>query len=410
MENGRSAAPKFSPRTGPGTAFSAIGYYFARDLHRATGRPIGVIESLKGGTPAEAWTSLSGLKKDPSLAHHVANHEKIVADFAARQAVFPKEQENFMAAMKAWNAEFEKPLREAEAKWKIEADRAKAEGRNSPPKPRPPKPRPVAPQPPDGGFSAPANLFNAFIAPLMPYAINGVIWYQGESNGDNLPEAVEYATLFPRLITDWREKWAEGDFPFLYVQLANFKPAPKTPSEGNWAWVREAQLKTLSLPKTGMASAVDVGNPDDIHPASKIDIGRRLALAARSVAYGENIVHSGPIYEAMKVEGNRIRLTFTQLGGGLEIGVPPWTPDGKKPLPSTELKGFGIAGADQKFVWATARIEGNSVVVSSPEVPSPVAVRYGWADNPGGNLYNKEGLPASPFRTDDWPAPLTTVR
>jgi sialate O-acetylesterase len=386
--------------------FSAVGYYFARDLRKATGRPVGMIASFKGGTPAEAWTSLSGLKKDPALAHHVADHEKIVSEYAANQAAFPKLQQEFLAAMKEWNAKYEQPLKEAEDQWKIAADQAKAAGRPAPPKPQPPQPRPPAPKPADGGFGAPGNLFNALIAPLIPYAINGVIWYQGESNGDNLAEAVEYATLFPRMITDWREKWGEGDFPFLFVQLANFKPAPKTPSEGNWPWVREAQLKTLALPNTGMASAVDVGNPDNIHPASKFNVGQRLALAARGVAYHEKIVDSGPLYESMTVEGNSIRVKFRETGGGLKLGVPPWTPDGTTPQVSKELKGFGIAGSDQKFVWANARIDGDTVVVSSPEVASPVAVRFGWADNPGGNLYNSAGLPASPFRTDSWPAPL----
>jgi len=383
--------------------FSAVGYYFARDLRKATGRPVGMIASFKGGTPAEAWVSISGLKKNPTLAHYIADHEKIVADFPARQAAFPPLQKDFMTAMQAWNSKYDKQTKEAEAQWTIAAAAARKAGQPVPPKPQPPEPRPSAPKAPDGGFGAPGNLFNALIAPLIPYAINGVIWYQGEGNGDTLAKAVEYKDLFPLLITDWREKWGEGNFPFLFVQLANFRPAPKTASEGNWPWVREAQLKTLALPNTGMASAVDVGNPDNIHPESKYPVGHRLAQAARGIVYGEKVAPSGPIYQSMKVEGNKIRLSFTHQDGGLKLGVPPWQPAGKKSVPPTKLEGFGIAGADQKFVWADAKIEGDSVVVSSAAVAHPVAVRYDWADNPAGNLYNGADLPASPFRTDSWP-------
>ncbi|HTJ79908.1 MAG TPA: sialate O-acetylesterase [Rariglobus sp.] len=353
--------------------FSSVGYFFARDLRHAAGHPVGMIATYKGGTPAEAWTSLTGLEKDPSLANYVAERKKIADNYEQATKDYPAKMEEYKTAVAAW----------------------KKDG-------SPANKQPRSPSSPDGGFGTPANNFNAMVAPLIPFSIKGVIWYQGESNGDNLQESQQYSVLFPRMITDWREKWGQGDFPFLFVELANFKAAPKTPSEGNWAWVRDAQLKTLSLPNTGMASATDVGDATNIHPPSKVDVGQRLALVARHVAYGENIVYSGPLYRAMKVQGNKILIAFTECGSGLTLGTPPWTADGKTPPTPKALTGFGIAGEDKKFVWADAVIKGNYIEVSSPEVPHPVAVRYGWADNPQINLYNKEGLPASPFRTDDW--------
>ena len=248
----------------------------------------------------------------------------------------------------------------------------------------------------------PATLFNGMIAPLIPYAIKGVIWYQGEANTSR-HDAPLYGLLFSRLITDWREKWGQGDFPFLFVQLANISAPAKAPSENTGdPLVREGQLKALTLPATGMAVTIDIGNPYNIHPADKLDVGRRLSLAARHVAYGEDLVYAGPLYQSIKVEGDKLRLHFTQTGSGLTIGVPPWTPTGKPPAPQKELTGFAIAGADRKWAWAHAVIDGNSIVVSSEQVPAPVAARYGWANCPPCDLYNREGLPASPFRTDDW--------
>jgi sialate O-acetylesterase len=226
------------------------------------------------------------------------------------------------------------------------------------------------------------------IAPLLNYTIKGVIWYQGESN---TARPLEYRRLFPAVIADWREKWNQGDFPFLYVQLANFMKAKDLPTESNWAELRQAQLKTLDVPNTGMAVAIDIGEWNDVHPLNKEDVGKRLALAAQKVAYGDKkVVYSGPIYKSMKIEGDKIVLTFTRVGSGLVIrGV-------------NELKHFAIAGADKKFVWAKAKIKGNKIIVWNDRIPNPVAVRYAWADNPDtANLYNKEGLPASPFRTDD---------
>lgn len=247
----------------------------------------------------------------------------------------------------------------------------------------PPMPQRVGPN------SRPTLLFNAMISPVCSYAIKGVIWYQGEGNASR---AFQYRRLFPLMINDWRQQWKQGDFPFLFVQLANFKAADAQPEESDWAELREAQLMALHLPETGMAVTIDIGEENDIHPKNKLDVGKRLALAARKVAYQQNIVFSGPCYDTMKVVNDKIKIGFTNTGSGLTING------------SGGLKGWAIAGEDRKFVWADAVIEGNEVVVWSSKVVKPVAVRYGWADNPKEvNLYNKEKLPASPFRTDNWP-------
>jgi len=235
----------------------------------------------------------------------------------------------------------------------------------------------------------PLGLYNAMIAPLLDYKIKGVVWYQGESNAGR---PVEYRNLFPALIKDWRKNWKQGDFPFLFVQLPNFMEAKPEPSESNWALLREAQLKTLSLPNTAMVVAIDIGEWNDIHPLNKKDVGKRLALAAQKVAYGDDeVVYSGPLYKSMTVEGNKTILTFTSIGSGLMAKG------------GEQLKNFAICGTDKKFVWANAKIKNNKVIVWSDKVENPMAVRYAWADNPeGANLYNKEGLPASPFRTDEY--------
>jgi sialate O-acetylesterase len=242
-----------------------------------------------------------------------------------------------------------------------------------------------------GGISAqnsPTALYNAMVAPAINYSIKGILWYQGETNERN---ASEYKNLLPALIADWRNKWGDENIPFLYVQLPNFMDAQYLPSESNWAVLREAALKTLSIPNTGMAVTIDLGEWNDIHPDNKKDVGERLALAAEKIAYGKkDIVASGPLYQSFKIEGNKIIISFTNIGGGL-ISID-----------DEELNQFAIAGADKKFVWAKAKIEGDKVIVWSDEVAKPLYVRYAWADNPfGANLYNKERLPASPFRTDE---------
>ena len=234
----------------------------------------------------------------------------------------------------------------------------------------------------------PAGLYNAMIAPLIPFAIKGAIWYQGESNAGR---AYQYRNLFKTMIGDWRDHWDRGDFPFLFVQLANYKQRATEPGESDWAELREAQTMALDLPKTAMAVIIDIGEADDIHPKNKQDVGARLGLGALKVAYGRPAPHSGPLYHSMTVDGARIRVRMKNIAGGLVAR------DG------ASLRGFAIAGEDRKFVWAQAEIQDDVIEVRSDQVPEPVAVRYAWADNPDCNLYNEAGLPASPFRTDGWP-------
>ncbi len=376
--------------------FSAVGYFFGQELRKTLQRPVGLIGTYWGGMPAQAFTSLKGLQKEPPFTHYVAEYQKMVANLPAAQAAFPAALADFQAKLQAWNASDDgKGYQVTIQNWK----QGMASGKPVTRGPGAPASQPKPPQAPEGPPNTPTVLFNGMIAPLMPLAIKGTIWYQGESNADN---AAEYRTLFPRMIVDWREAWHEGDFPFLFVQLASFKEPQKEPSEGGWAYLREAQLDALSLPNTGMAVTIDLGAPRDIHPKDKLDVGLRLAQAAKHVAYHQDVVYSGPIYRSMKVEGNTIRLSFQQTGSGLQMSVPPWTFDGVAPRTPSELTGFAVAGADKKWHWAKAKIDGISVVVSSDAVAAPVAVRYGWANDPACNLYNKEGLPASPFRTDDW--------
>ncbi|MEL6944317.1 MAG: sialate O-acetylesterase, partial [Bacteroidota bacterium] len=237
----------------------------------------------------------------------------------------------------------------------------------------------------------PILLYNKMIHPILDFPITGVIWYQGESNA-GLNEAYEYRNLFSGMITDWRKRWnAKKDFPFLFVQLANFMAPDKEPTESGWAMLRESQSATLQLPKTAQAVIIDIGEADDIHPRNKHDVGYRLSLGARKLAYGEeDLTHSGPVYRKAKVKGKKVLLYFNHVGEGLVAK------DGA-------LKEFAIAAADKKYVWAQAKIKKNKVIVWSDDVKKPVAVRYAWGNNPDkANLYNKEGLPASPFRTDTW--------
>lgn len=254
-------------------------------------------------------------------------------------------------------------------------------------------------------------LFNGMINPIIPYAIKGAIWYQGESNAGR---SVQYRTAFPLMITDWRTRWEQGDFPFYFVQLANFQAKENKPNESGWAELREAQSQTLKLANTGQAVIIDIGESADIHPRNKKDVGERLAKIALAKDYGKDIVYSGPVYQSMKVEDGKVRLTFDQLGGGLVAHPVPAkydvnsskkeTADLVRNSPNSELEGFAICGEDKQWVWADAKIDGDNVVVWSDKVAKPIAVRYGWANNPNTNLYNKAGLPTSPFRTDDFPA------
>ncbi|MGB9877529.1 MAG: sialate O-acetylesterase [bacterium] len=327
--------------------FSAVAYFFARELYKKLNIPIGIIHSSVGGTPAEAWTSYKTLNSLPKLK----------------------------PLLELWR-KYDQEVR----KWQKEAEKARKEGKPEPPHPK----APFGLDPAWAEFWRPANLYNAMIAPFTRFPIRGAIWYQGESN---VGRAEEYSVLFPEMVKDWRKAWGIGDFPFLFVQLANFMQRHSEPTESAWAELREAQAYALKLPNTGMAVAIDIGDANDIHPKDKQDVGKRLALAALAIAYGQKIEYSGPMFERMEIEGNKVRLFFKHTGSGLVCK-------------GDRLLGFAIAGEDKKFVWADAKIEGNTVVVWSEKVAKPVAVRYGWADNPECNLYNKEGLPAVPFRTD----------
>ncbi|MFH0922273.1 MAG: sialate O-acetylesterase [Fibrobacterota bacterium] len=250
----------------------------------------------------------------------------------------------------------------------------------------------------DGPNTAPALLYNGMIAPILTFGIKGMIWYQGEGNA---ARAFEYQKLFPNMISDWRAQWGQGDFPFLFVQLANYNNEHEqttVPDPSTWAELREAQAMALSLPKVGMAVAIDIGEALDIHPKNKQEVGRRLALAARKIAYGEAMAHSGPMYQRADFQGDSVVLHFDLVGTGLASAC------------CGELCGFAVAGTDRQFVWARAYISGTTVVVKGDSIQSPAAVRYGWADNPErANLVNVEGLPASPFRTDNWPGLTDTM-
>ena len=336
--------------------FTAVGYFFGRELNKQLNVPVGLIHTSWGGTPAESWMSKEYLENDP-------NFQPILKRFEETSANYP---------------ELRKKYQEERQKYDSIAPKLKAEGKPLPPRPE----EPIGP----GHAYSPTGLYNGMIVPILPYGIRGAIWYQGESNAWR---AYQYRTLFPAMIKNWRDAWHQGDFPFLFVQLANYMEPESQPVESDWAELREAQLMTLSVPNTGMAVAIDIGEPD-IHPKNKQDVGKRLALWALAKTYGKNIVYSGPMYTLMEVQGNKAILHFDHVGGGLMAK-------------GDSLKGFAIAGADKKFVWADAKIEGNTVVVSSDKVSVPVAVRYAWAKNPVCNLYNKEGLPATPFRTDTWP-------
>lgn len=348
--------------------FSGIGYFFGKEIQSHCGVPVGIIQATWDGSSITGWMSLASL-----MSHREFNP---ILDLWGRAFLdYPSAK-----------AEHEKRLME----WEKAKQKAEAVG----------QPVPAIPWIPRGPehHHRPGGMFNGMIAPLIPFGMRGVIWYQGEADAGG---AYLYRLLFRTLIQNWRESWRQGDFPFLFAQLANFRsnvhlykraPAePVEPADDYWAELREAQTMALTLPNTGMAVTIDIGEPDNIHPKNKREVGRRFALAAGKVAYGENIEFSGPMYKSMAIGKSVIRLMFDHVGGGLIAKG------------GERLKGFAVAGADRKFVWAEARIEGNQVIVWSEKVTEPVAVRYAWASYPDCNLYNAEGLPASPFRTDSWP-------
>ena len=333
---------------------SAVAYFFARHLQQKLGVPIGVIESYWGGTAAESWTSLHALSADAAL----------MPVFAARAKALDAQPTTVLHMLKE-DREYEQAV-----------EQARAEG----------KPLPGRKWHPDFAAWAPAALYNGMIAPLTPFAIRGIIWYQGESNSG--PERASlYARLFQTMIRDWRNAWGEGDFPFLFVQIANWNAGP----DSEWPEVRNAQRQTLTLKNTGMAVTIDIGDAVDIHPKNKQDVGLRLALAARAIAFGEKLEWSGPLVRQVTQEEHALRVWFDHAGGLMAKGTAT----------AGAVTGFEVAGADGKYSPAEAKIEGESVVVSSSAVPKPVSVRYGWAANPTCNLFNKEGLPASPFQAPE---------
>ncbi|MFM8471503.1 MAG: sialate O-acetylesterase [Limisphaerales bacterium] len=338
--------------------FSATAYFFGRELHKSLNVPVGLINSSVGGTPIESWIAPETQRNSPALKDFFAAREQ--AEKAAKP-VDPAQTK----------AKFEADL----AKWQEAAKKAKSEGKPAPKRPQ--DPAAIAGRKGDVG-----GLFNGKISPLIPYAIRGALWYLGEAN--STPEKAHfYEAQLRLLVTDWRKLWGY-EFPFVWVQLPNFGGAGR-----NWPAVREAMLKTLALPHTGMAITIDIGEEKDIHPKNKQDVGRRLAAWALGTVYGQKVATSGPLSTGHQVRGSEMVLSFKHTDGGLAAK-------------GGELKGFVVAGADQQWKPATARIEGDTVIVSSADVKQPVAVRYAWENWPTCNLYNGAGLPASPFRTDDW--------
>ncbi len=330
--------------------FSAVAYYFGRDLQKARQVPIGIIHTSWGGSPAEVWIRHEILAGNPDYKRDILDS-------------YPKAMEIFKTA---------------KANWDKKAEELKAEGK---------KPEGKAPNPPSW---KPSELYNSMIAPLIPFAVKGAIWYQGESNAGR---AWQYRTLFADMIKNWRKDWGY-DFTFLTVELAPFTKILTEPAESNWAELREAQIvASKNVGKAGTVTITDVGEESDIHPKKKEPVGARLALLAREIAYGEKIVANGPTFKSVKFDGGKAIISFDNVGAGLLAK-------------GEELKGFSVCGEDKKFVWAKAEIKDNTVVVSSDKVAKPVAVRFGWANYPVVNLWNRDGLPAHPFRTDTFP--LTT--
>ena len=332
-------------------SFSSVGFFFARALTQEMKVPVGLIFSAWGGTSAEKWTSRAALEGNPLLKSIVEDYDKKILDFTAAMAKFKLNEDSLLT------------------KWKLDTLAARAAIKNLPRKP-------MAPNDPKKSTEC-GGLFNGMISPLIPYAMKGVIWYQGESNNGR---HIQYQTLFPTMIADWRKNWNIGEFPFLFVQVAPYKAMSPE--------IREAQLISWQkMPNTAMVVTVDCGDSADIHPINKKPVGERLALAAKALAYKQNVIYSGPLYRTMKVQGAEIELSFDYVGKGLVA-------KGK------ELTDFMIAGSDNKFVAAKAIIKGDCIIVSSDKITTPVAVRMGWSNVPHVNLFNQEGLPASPFRTD----------
>lgn len=338
--------------------FSAVAYYFARELQSELGVPIGLINSSWGGTPVESWMSPEGLAADP-------HGSAVAARWQAALAAYPEAMQRYETAR---------------AEWEKERDAAAAAGQEFTKR---------APRRPEGegGRMHPSSLYHGMISPLLPYGLRGVIWYQGEANASRF---AEYRTLFPNMITQWRKDFGQGDVPFYFVQLANLeRPADTTDTQ--WAFQREAQAEALKLPNTGQAVIIDVGDPTDIHPMDKQSVGKRLALLALENDYARDVSSEAPIFASASAEDGAMRATFSGEGGLKLVNAPG--------------KSFEVAGEDRTFHPAEATLDGNVLVVKSAAVSQPVAVRYAWSNNPAATLFSETGLPVAPFRSDKWPGP-----
>ena len=343
-------------------SFSAVGFFFGRQLQQTLKVPVGLIDNAWGGSAVEAWIRRDLLEKDPQFAPLISRWKGIESDYETATTNYPK----------------------ALAEWKAAAEKAKADGKDAPPEPKKP----------NGGMmfgnARPANIYNGMVKPLIGFNIKGDIWYQGESNASR---AYQYRELFPLMIKSWREEWGIGDFSFYWVQLADFMAEKADPGPSAWAELREAQTLTLKrLPNTGQAVIIDIGEGKDIHPKNKQDVAKRLARWALAKDYGIEIAAQSPTYTSMEAKDGKVTLKFEHTGGGFRMF------DVQEPL------GFSIAGDDKKFVWANAKVTGpDTIEVSADSVKTPVSVRYAWADNPKCYVYGNTGLPLTPFRTDDWP-------
>jgi len=384
--------------------YSAVAFFFAQALQPEAGVPLGIIGASLGGSMAEAWISEDAQRADPKLASYVANWDWMDAN--VRTVGDPKPGEPRQYQLADGSVLSDKEYGQSFQDWRHAWDKVKPDGEV--PSGFPADFRRFMPHvtPVPDSMDRPGIAYNCMLAPLLPFGIKGVIWYQGEANAGSR-DARDYEYVMGVLIREWRKGFASGDFPFLIVQLPNFnKPVP-VPVKGNWATLREQQsLLEKNLPGVHVAVTIDMADPeegDHWHPANKRIAGERLALVAAKHVYGRDVAASGPRYHSMRVEGNTVRVKFTEPGGGLEARPPIQTKVPASATPGSPLKGFAVAGEDRQWAWADARIEGDEVVVWSESVPRPVAVRYGWQNAPTCNLYNKAGLPAAPFRSDDWP-------
>jgi sialate O-acetylesterase len=348
--------------------FSAVGYFFGRTLNKALDVPIGLIDNSWGGSAAEAWVKRDLLANDDRYKALMGRWTEDEANAENQKAA-----NDYDAQVAAWYEAKKEALKQGTAP-------------------------PAHPNPPNNllcGNARPGNLHNGVLQPVIGYGIRGAIWYQGESNAGR---AYQYRHLFPLMIQSWRDEWGQGDFSFYWVQLADFLAETSEPQESAWAELREAQTMTLQLPKSGQAVIIDVGEGIDIHPRNKQDVGNRLARLALAQDYGVQIQSQSPRFKSLEIKGNKAVVTFDNVGGGL------------KAVDFKDPRGFAIAGEDHKFAWAQAQVVGpDRIEVWSDAVTAPVAVRYAWGDNPVVNLQSAEGLPVTPFRTDDWPGITATA-